>query len=112
MLNKTKTKNNKNMVCKLFKTLYGLKQLPYFLYKRLSAFLLKKLGFICIYADYSIFITKTGLNNPIISIFVNDIKIIGIKKNGFVKKNTVELVTIFLIVDIGSLSFYLSLKVI
>lgn len=36
---------NESMVCKLLKILYDLKQAPRLWYKRLSKFLLKKLGF-------------------------------------------------------------------
>lgn len=40
----SKDATNKRMVCKLLKALYGLKQAPRLWYKRLSKFLLEKLG--------------------------------------------------------------------
>ena len=72
------------MVYKLLKALYGLKQSPRLWYKRLSDFLLPKLGLSQINADYSIFVTKAGLNGPIISMFVDNIKIMVPKDSGFI----------------------------
>ena len=76
----TKSESNRNMVCKLFKSLYGLKQSPRLWYEALSTFLLEKLDLKQINADHSIFVTKAGLNGPIVSIFVDDIKIMGPKR--------------------------------
>lgn len=112
MRKRTKTKANKNIVCKLFKILYGLKQLLWLWYKRLFAFLLEKLELRRTYANHNIFITKAGLNNPIVSIFVDDIKIMGTKRNGFIGKVKAKLTAAFSIVDMGLISFYLSLKMI
>ena len=67
------------MVCKLNKALYGLKQSPRPWYERLSSFLLKKLGLTRINTDYSIFLTRLGLEGPIVITFVDDIKIMGPK---------------------------------
>lgn len=106
----TETEANKNIVCRLLKALYGLKQSPRLWYERLSGFLLEKLGLACIYADHSIFITKASLNGPIVSTFVDDIKIMGIKGNSFIARVKAELVAAFLMVDMGPISFYLGLK--
>ena len=40
----TETNANRGMICKLLKILYGLKQSPRLWYKKLSNFLLQKLG--------------------------------------------------------------------
>lgn len=108
----TETETNKDMVCKLLKALYGLKQSPHLWYERLSAFFLKKLGMKQIHADHGIFITTAGLNGPIVSTFVNDIKIMGIKGSGFIAKVKAELTAAFSMVDMGPISFYLGLKVV
>lgn len=99
------------MVCKLLKALYGLKQSPRLWYERLSGFLLEKLGLACTHADHSIFITKAGLNGPIVSTFVNDIKIMAPKESGIIQRVKAELIVVFSMVDMGSISFYLGLKV-
>ena len=106
-----KTEANQNMVCKLLKVLYVLKQSSRLWYKRLLDFLLQKLGLSQINADHSIFMTKAGPNSPIISTFDNDIKIMALKKSGFIKRIKAELAAAFSMVDMGSISFYLGLKV-
>lgn len=93
------------MVCKLLKALYGLKQSPRLWYERLSGFLLEKLGLACTHADHSIFITKAGLNGPIVSTFVNDIKIMAPQKSGIIQRVKAELIVAFSMVDMGSISF-------
>lgn len=77
-----KTEANQNMVCKLLKALYDLKQLFWLWYEKLSTFLLQKLGLSQINADYSIFVTKAILNGLVVSTFIDDIKIIAPKESG------------------------------
>lgn len=107
----TETDANKNMVCKLLKVLYGLKQSPRLWYEQFSSFLLEKLGLQRIHADHSIFISKAGINGPVVSTFVDDIKIMGVKRSGMTEKVKRELMSAFSMVDMGPISFYLSLKV-
>lgn len=45
------------------------------------------------------------------SIFIDDIKIIRIKKSGFIEKIKAELVITFFMVNIGPVRFYLSFKI-
>lgn len=71
---------NKGMICKLLIALHGQKQVLKLWYKRLSQLLLKKLGLKQINTDYSIFVTKKLINGLIISTFIDDIKVMGIKK--------------------------------
>lgn len=54
--------------------------------------------------------TEINLNSLIISIFINDIKIIGPKISKIIKQIKINLISIFFIVDIKLISFYLSLK--
>lgn len=107
----TKTNTTRDMIYKLEKTLYNLKQSPRLWYKRLSSFLLEKLDFYSININHNIFITSTSLNQPIVNIFVDDIKIMAIKRSGFIKKVKVKLTSAFQIADIGPISFYLDFKV-
>lgn len=99
------------MICRLLKALYSLKQSSQLWYEKLSDFLLEKLSLARIHADHSIFITKASPNSPIVSTFVNDIKIMGIKGSGFIERLKSELAAVFLMVDMGLISLYLGLKV-
>lgn len=56
-LPKSYYKDQKNLMCKLNRVLYGLKQSSQLWYEYLLLFLLKKLELSRINADYSIFIT-------------------------------------------------------
>lgn len=107
----SETEANRDMVYKLLKALYGLKQSPRLWYEQLSGFLLEKLGLMRINADHSIFVTKEGLDGPIVSTFVDDIKIMAPKESGAIDRVKQELTSAFSIVDMGPISFYLGLKV-
>lgn len=102
---------NCDMVCKLLKALYGLRQSSRLWYERLSGFLLEKLVLKRINADHSIFVTKAGLDGPVVSTFVDDIKIMAPKESGMIERVKRELTSAFSIVDMGPISFYLGLKV-
>lgn len=107
----TKTNTNQKMVYKLQKALYGLKQSLSLWYKRLATFFLKRLGLKRINIDHSIFITKAGLDGPVVSIFIDDIKIMTSKEIRIMETMKADLTSAFLMVDIGPISFYLGLKV-
>ena len=55
--------------------------------------------------------TKAGLDGPVVSIFIDDIKIMAPKDSGMIKWIKLELTFAFSIIDIGPISFYLGLKV-
>lgn len=82
---RTETKANRNMICKLLKVLYGLKQSLRLWYKRFANFFLDKLGLKRINTDHNIFVTKTGLDKPVVSIFVDNIKIMAPKNSEMIK---------------------------
>jgi hypothetical protein len=98
------------MVCKLLKALYGLKQSPRLWYERLSTYLLERLGLKKLNADHSIFATPQGVSGPILSVFVDDIKIID-KDKSRVARIKDELASAFKMVDLGPISYYLGIKV-
>lgn len=103
---------NKEMVCKLLRVFYnGFKQTLRLWYKGLFKFLLKKLGLKKINEDYSIFVSSAGINGQIISTFINNIKVMGIKRSGHIKNVKKKIAAIFEMVDMGPISFYLGLKV-
>lgn len=97
---KSNTKIDRNIVNKLSKNVYSLKQL-----------IIQKLGLSQINIDHSIFMSKADFNSQIISTFIDNIKIIAPKKSRIIKQVKVELTTIFLMVDMSSISFYLKPKV-
>ena len=55
--------------------------------------------------------TGVGLNGLVVSIFVDDIKIMAPKGSGITQRVKMELTSAFSIVDMGPISFYLGLKV-
>lgn len=83
------------MVCKLLKAFYGFKQSFWLWYKRLSTFLLEKLGLKQINADHSIFVTIAGLDSSIVSTFVNNIKIMAPKESGIIERVKTKLASAF-----------------
>ena len=95
----------REIVCRLLKALYGLKQSPRLWYERLSDFLLQKLGLRRINADHSIFISEAGLDGPVVSTFVDDIKIMTPKESGHISRVKAELTAAFSMVDMGPISF-------
>lgn len=98
------------MVCKLLNPLYDLKQSPCFQYKRLVNFFLEKLGLKQINVDHGIFVTKANLDKTVLSIFVDDIKIIALKDSEIIEWVKLELIFTFFIIDIDFINFYLGLK--
>lgn len=111
MFKGTETDPNREMVWKLQKALYGLKRSLRLWYERLATFFLEKLGLKRINVDHSIFVTKIGLDEPVVSTFVDDIKVIAPKGSKMMEKVKTELTSAFSMVDMGPISFYLSLKV-
>lgn len=105
------TQATKRMVCKLLKTLYDLKQTPRLWYEKLAKFVLEKLGLQQINAEHSILISLAGINGPIVSTFVDDIKIMGIKDSNVITQVNQKLTVVFKIADIGPINFYQGLKV-
>lgn len=102
---------NQNIICKLLKVSYSLKQSPRLWYKRHSIFSLQKLSLSKMNTDHSIFMTKAGLNSLVISMFSDNIKIIALKKSGITQRVKAKLSAAFLMIDMSPISFYLGLKV-
>lgn len=61
--------------------------------------------------NHSIFMTKANLDGPVVSTFVSNIKIIALKDSGKIEWVKLELIFAFFMNDMGSISFYLGLKV-
>lgn len=65
---------NRDMICKLLKVLYSLKESSYLWYKRLLSFFFERLELRCINVDHSIFVTNADLDGLVVSTFVENIK--------------------------------------
>ncbi|GKD90486.1 retrovirus-related pol polyprotein from transposon RE1 [Tanacetum coccineum] len=97
-----------NIVCKLTKSLFGLKQANRQWFEKLTSFLLQ-LGFKKGYVDTSLFtITHQGSFTTIL-VYVDDILIVG-KDSGFISTIKKHLHTQFNIKDLGPLHYYLSIE--
>jgi len=99
---------NRNMYCvKLQKSLYGLKQLGQMWYNRLSEFLLQK-GHTTNDDSPCVFIKKSQTGFCIISVYVDDLNIIGHVQNINEARNHV--MTEFEMKDLGQTKFCLGLQ--
>ncbi|GJZ92376.1 retrovirus-related pol polyprotein from transposon TNT 1-94 [Tanacetum coccineum] len=97
-----------NTVCKLTKSLYGLKQANRQWFTKLTTFLLTQ-GFRQSFADTSLFIiTRNGLQTSLL-VYVDDILITGADKAyiDFLKQ---QLDKTFSIKDLGALHYYLGIE--
>lgn len=107
----SKSQAIEEMVCKLLKALYDFKQAPKLWYEKLSKFLLEKLGLQQINTNHNIFISSTRITGPIVSTFVDNIKIMGVKDSKIITNAKKGLTAAFEMADMGLISFYLKLKV-
>ena len=72
-----KTKGKENLVCKLKKSLYGMKQTPHQWYKRFDSFMLKH-GFRRIEVDHCVYIKRYDQERVIILLlYVDDLLVVG-----------------------------------
>lgn len=54
---------------------------------------------------------EAGLNDLMMSMFVNNVKIMASKKSGIIQYIKSELTTLFSIIEMGFINFYLGLKI-
>jgi Reverse transcriptase (RNA-dependent DNA polymerase) len=104
-----KEENNSNFVCKLKKSIYGLKQSPRAWYEKLSSYLIS-CGFITSKADSSLFVNLDKYDTTIILVYVDNIIITGnnLEKIRQVKK---QLRKNFDIKDLGLLKYFLGIEI-
>ncbi|KAG9453120.1 hypothetical protein H6P81_006024 [Aristolochia fimbriata] len=102
-------KSNPDAVCRLHKSLYGLKQSPRAWYQRLTSYLVD-LGFALSKADSSLLVRYTSTATTFVLIYVDDIIIIGssTKDIAYLLAN---LQREFSIKDLGALHYFLGIEV-
>jgi len=100
---------NRNMYCvKLKRSLYGLKQSGRMWYNRLSEYLMQK-GYSNSYDCSCVFIKRSLSGFCIISVYVNDINIIGNSHN--IDEARSHLKTEFEMKDLGKTKFTIRLRI-
>jgi len=98
-----------NQVCKLVKSLYGLKQASRKWYEKLTSLLPHHL-YTQSTSDHSLFIKKTAISFTVLLVYVDDVIIVGDSLSEF-QNIKVTLHSSFKIKDLGQLKYFLSLKV-
>jgi hypothetical protein len=98
-----------NMVLKLNRSLYGLKQASQVWYQKLDI-ALQKIGFHCTHCDHCMFVWKCGTTHVIVPVYVDDLTIIGKTK---ADKDAVkaELGRRFKLHDLGPISILLAVGI-
>jgi hypothetical protein len=100
---------NKDHVCRLKKTLYGIKQAPRAWYSRLDKYLQQQ-GFKRGIVDNNIYIKTVGENQLIVVVYVDDI-IFGGNMNKMCQEFAIEMQKEFEMSMLGELSFFLGLHI-
>lgn len=101
--------NDKSLVCKLERALYGLKQVPRAWFEKLAA-TLYKFGFAQSKCDSSLFMRVTRTNITHMLVYVDDIIITG--SSSFISRLKVLLHREFTLKDLGSLNYFLGIEAI
>ena len=103
------TSNKSNQVCKLKKSLYGLKQASRKWYEKLT-FVLLHHHYVQASSDHSLFIKKTDQSITVLLVYVDDIILAGDSLSESHHIKTV-LDDLFKIKDLGQLKYFLGIEV-
>lgn len=101
--------NHPNHVCRLKKSLYGLRQAPRAWYQTLSSALLR-FGFLQSQADHSLFIYRRQGAFLLVLVYVDDIILTGSHK-AVLESLVQHLKSTFVLKDLGALTYFLGIEV-
>ena len=101
--------DKQNQVCKLQKSMYGLKQASRKWYERLTSTLLAH-NYLQAASDHSLFVKKTSSSFTILLVYVDDIILAGNSLHEFTHNKSV-LDSLFKIMDLGQLKYFLGIEV-
>ena len=96
-------------VCRLRKSIYGLKQSPRIWYHKLHSFLIK-VGYHRLNNEPNIYIRKAKCNFVIIGVYVDDLPLISNSKS-YLTIAKKELAYVFPITDLGPMTHFLGIKI-
>ncbi|KAJ9555731.1 hypothetical protein OSB04_010345 [Centaurea solstitialis] len=102
-------KGASDLVCKLHKSIYGLKQSSRQWYAKFSNFLMN-IGFIRSKADYSLFYKGSGSTYVAVLVYVDDIILAGPSQT-LIDEVKIHLSNRFKLKDLGDLKYFLGLEV-
>jgi hypothetical protein len=100
---------SEHLVCKLHKSLYGLKQSPRAWNQKLDAFL-KNIEFMRSEADFSVYVAQVGDVKFFIVVYVDDFILVCNDQNKLLQIKE-ELTQKFEMKDLGELHFFLGMEV-
>jgi hypothetical protein len=103
------TQEGEHLVCKLHKSLYGLKQSPRAWNQKLDAFL-KIIEFVRSDADFSVYLAQVGDVKFFIVVYINDLILMCNIKDKLLQMKE-ELSRKFEMKDLGNLHFFLGMEV-
>jgi transposase InsO family protein len=96
-------------VCRLLRSLYGLKQSPRCWYQKLNTFLSEQ-GFTRLQSDHAVYIRQTRSSLVILAMHVDDLMILTDSKEGMVNIKQ-ALSSAFEMTDCGEIHFYLGIQI-
>ncbi|KAA3465059.1 Retrovirus-related Pol polyprotein from transposon TNT 1-94 [Gossypium australe] len=102
--------NGQQLVCKLNKALYGLRQAPRAWFHTLKQYLITRLNFNASKADPSLFIRTSSENVVLLMVYVDDI-VITSSSNAEINSIVQQLHSKFTLKDMGQLNFFLGIEV-
>jgi hypothetical protein len=102
-------KGNKELVCKLNKSLYGLKQSPRMWYQNFDTYILE-LGFVRKRVDHCVYSKQVGNHFIYVVLYVDDMLLVG-NKMDVIKEVKSRLSSKFYMKDLSASNFILGMEI-